>query len=147
MEAILFCSTSAEATGIRSADDLDAEFVAEPLVVSSPRVFAILAQVAAAEGDAARHETPGLAPLRDATCQSFPVWEVSESFADSLGGLGESQVDDLVERWRSALGSETLEADPYELSTWLVELQGAWKESDRRTEGLFVLFEEKAMTF
>ena len=141
MEAIVFSSTSARATRIRSADDLDAEFVAEPLVISSPRVFAILAQAAGLGKGAA------LAPLRDATCQSFPVWIVARALSESLFGLSENQLDDLVERWREGLGDEALDADPYELSTWLVEIQAALQESDRANEQLFVLFEEKAMMF
>ncbi len=141
MEAIVFGSTTDLATRIRSADDLDAEFVAEPLVVSSLRVFAILARAAGLENAAA------LEPLRDATCQSFPVWIVAKALSESLVGLSADQLDDLVERWREGLGDEALEADPHELSTWLAETQEAVQESEGADEQLFVLFEEKAMMF
>ena len=139
MEAIVFSSTAAGATRIRSADDLEAEFVAEPLVVSSPRVFALLAQAAGLE------EIAALIPLRDATCQSFPVWILARALSESLAELSEDQMENLIERWREGLGDEALDADPYELSIWIAEIQAAWQESERADEQLFVLFEEKAM--
>ena len=139
MEAIVFSSTAARATRVRSADDLDDEFVAEPLIVSSPRVFSMLAQAAGLEVAAA------LEPLRDATCQSFPVWIMAQTLSASLQGFREDQVDELIERWRGGLGDEAMDADPYELSTWLVEIQAALRESEGTDEQLFILFEEKAM--
>ena len=139
MEAIVFSSTPGLATQIRSADDLVEGFVAEPLVVSSPRVFAALAEAAGLPGASA------LAPLRDATCQSFPVWTMAPALSACFAGLPDEALDDLVLRWRSGLEKEAIDADPYELATWLAELQAELRETRDDAESLFVLFEEKAM--
>lgn len=139
MEAIVFGSTPRSATRIRSVDDLESEFVMEPLVVSSARVFGALATAAGLSGEAA------LKPLRDATCQSFPVWTMARALSELISRLDSEEVDELVERWRDHLGPEEIDADLYELSVWLLEWQDAFEECEGSDERLFVLFEEKAM--
>ncbi|MFK7895754.1 MAG: hypothetical protein AB8G23_07970 [Myxococcota bacterium] len=139
MEAVFFRATSEAATRIRSADDLEGEWVGEPLVVGSPGVIAALAR-AAGLGNG-----PAIETLRDATCQSFPVWIVSADLERGFSSLNESLVDDWADRWLAEAAEGQLSEDAYALSTWLLEMQEALQEPGENGQRLFVLFEEKAM--
>lgn len=140
MEAIFFTGTRDRATRVRSGDDLDDEPVAEPLRVESPGAVAVLAVVVCGK------DSGSLEQLRDATCQSFPVWSLSAPFAEALSTLSEDAVDSVAEAWLVKAGSAELDADLYELTTCLIDLRQALSKCGDRGEQLFVLFEEKAFS-
>jgi hypothetical protein len=140
MEALFFTATHERAVRIRSVDDLEDEPAAEPLRVDSPGAVVALAVALCGQGRGMIEQ------LRDATCQSFPVWSLSTDCADALSTLSDDAIDPIAEAWREKAGAAELDADLYELSTCLTDLRQALAVGRERGEQLFVLFEEKALS-
>lgn len=139
MEAVFFSATPEDVERIRSADDLVEDPATAPLRVESPGAVIALGRALCGERGAA------LEPLRDATCQSFPVWTLAASAISSLRGLDAEGADAVAERWLDGAGADELDADLHELSICLVELRDAIRAGEGSGEALFVLFEEKAI--
>jgi len=119
---------------VASSDDLPSEPVADALHLDDPSP---LLGIAHALGVAAK-----IHPLRDATCRSFPVWQLGREVTRCLAELDDEEIDDAAERWRKH--SETsLDADLYQLAGCLADLRNAVRNSDSG-ERLFVLLEERA---
>jgi hypothetical protein len=78
---------------------------------------------------------------------------LSEDVVNALGALSDQQVDSVAETWLAKAGGDELDADLYELSTFLTDLRtalGVDSEDEsgvdsKGEEKLFVLFEEKAL--
>ncbi len=136
MEAVFFVGSPGEIGVVRSADDLPHEPAGDPLRLESP---AALAGLVDSLGLGARG---ALRQLRDATCQSFPVWCFGREATSAIAAIDEADLDPVAERWLAAAGDSLPDADLYELSLCL----GALRDAVRRDEGarLFVLLEEKA---
>jgi len=134
MDALFFLTRREEAVGVASSDDLPSEPVADALRIEDPSPLVGLAAVLGVDAR--------VRPLRDATCRSFPVWELGREVTQRIAELADSAIDDIAERWQKHAGSG-LDADPYELTSCLEELRRAVRASDSN-ESLFVLLEERA---
>jgi len=140
MEALFFTATREGATRVRSLEDLEDEPAAEPLRVDSPGAVVALAVVLCGSGRGSIEQ------LRDATCQSFPVWSLSAAFANALSSLADEDIDSIADAWLEKAGAAEVDADPYELTTCLADLRRALAEGRDGGEELFVLFEERALS-
>lgn len=136
MEATFFVSTPEEATGVTCAEDLPGECVGEPLGIDSPQAIVALAQ--------AFVSGTRLTPLRDATCQSFPVWPLEAGVEAAILSCAEPAQEAHVERWLAALPESALDAEAWELCALIEELRSAL-DTRAQGEALFVLLEEKAL--
>lgn len=139
MEVLFFLATRDDAGGIRSIDDLQDDPAAEPLEVESPGALVALAFALCGSSNGA------LEQLRDATCQSFPVWALSAEFVAALESLSESDMDRVAESWLEKAGEHEVAADLYELTTCLTDLRDALLARQNREAELFALLEEKAL--
>lgn len=134
MDALFFLARSEDALGVASSDDLPSEPVADALRLVDPSPLLGLAQ---ALGVGAK-----MRPLRDATCRSFPVWQLGREITHCIAGFDDAEIDAAAERWHKH--SETgLDADLYELAGCLADLRDALRNGDTG-EKLFVLLEERA---
>lgn len=120
-------------------DDLPTEPAAEALRIPSPAPLVALAGLL--RGGAER----AVAPLRDATCRSFPVWAFDPEFSRALADLPDSALDGVAQEWLADASCAELDADAYELSTLLTDLRQALGERSDPAQQLFVLLEEKAL--
>jgi hypothetical protein len=136
MQAIFFRCDAADAIGIRSSDDLPSEPASDELTIGSPAALFALATALDVPPRGAWH------PVRDATCQSFPVWRVASELADALRDLPSENVDRVACAWEKATGPEALDADLFELATCVADLRQALE--DGAGGPLFVLLEERA---
>ena len=100
MEATFFVAKQQQAIGVRQYDDLPVEPIGEPLEIPSFKTLVALA--AAVSGDA---QGP-MKPLRDATCQSFPIFSFEPSVIKALANATEDEIDDIA---RATFGSITLD--------------------------------------
>jgi len=133
MEAVFFLASRAGARGVASSDDLPDDAAASPLRMQDPSPLAGLAHLL---GVGRRPR-----PLRDATCRSFPVWDLGGELAARIAGLGDAEIDDLAEAWQKH--DETgLDADLYELAECLADLRDALQRGGP-DEALFALLEER----
>ena len=134
MELVFFIALPEEAVQISTMDDLGADPAAEPIAVVGPRVLKDLMSCVVSQGSNLRVE-----PLRDATCQSFPVWSIPERFCAALAPMEEEELDARAASWST--GSDT---DPYERAMELTELRDAVRH---RSPGqrLYALLEERAL--
>lgn len=133
MDAVFFLCCRDDAARVSSSRDLPGEVAADPLRIEEPSPLAGLAQVLGV--------TPGPGPLRDATCRSFPVWDLGVELARRIAALDDAEIDDAAERWQKH-DETSLDADCYELSCCLGDLREALR-SRSEDEGLFVLLEER----
>lgn len=135
MEATFFASPRSEAVGVSCQEDLPREPAGEPVKFES---IAWLRRLSELVGLSAAEFA---APLRDATCQSFPVWELGRELCQQLGKLGDEELDAVAVRW---VDEAVADADAHELSELLCQLREALRlaGSDDR---LYVLLEEKAL--
>ena len=134
MDALFFLTRSEDALGVASSDDLPTEPVADALRLEDPSPLLGLARVLGVEAR--------VRPLRDATCRSFPVWQMGSELSHRIAGLDDAEIDAAAERWQ--VHSETsLDADLYELTGCLADLRNALRGGDTG-ERLFVLLEERA---
>jgi len=136
MDAVFFVCAPEAARQVRSIDDVG-EPAGDPLAVESPGALAGLISALDAEPRSA------LRQLRDATCQSFPIWTFAGACTASIAALDDDQVDAVAARWLAADAAALPDADPYQLALCLGALRDALHgaASDAR---LFVLLEEKA---
>lgn len=134
MDALFFLSRREDALGVAASDDLPSEPVADALRMEDPSPLSGLADLLGV--------SPSVRPLRDATCRSFPVWDLGPRLALRIAALGDDEIDDLAERWQKH-AETSLDADLYELVGCLGDLREAVR---RGSEGecLFVLLEERA---
>ena len=134
MDLVFFLASPEEAGGVASSDDLPNHCAAEPIRVAGPRALLdLMGRVAPTT------ELPLARPLRDATCQSFPIWTIAESFCSALARMDEEEVDARAEGWST--GSDT---DAYERAMELMELRDALRER-ASGESLYALFEERVL--
>lgn len=134
MDALFFWARREDALGVASSDDLPVEPAADALRFDGPSPVEALAEVLAV-GSYAR-------PLRDATCRSFPVWELAPALQRRIEGLDDSAIEDAAEAWHAHEASR-LDADLYELACCLRDLRATIRTGDA-SEALFVLLEERA---
>lgn len=134
MDALFFLTRRDEALGVTSSDDLPSEPVADALRLEDPSPLTGLADLLDTSSRAR--------PLRDATCRSFPVWELGLELTRRIASLDDEEIDDLAERWQK--NAETsLDADLYEIAGCLGDLREAILRGSE-AESLFVLLEERA---
>lgn len=134
MDALFFWARREDALGVASSDDLPVEPAADALRFDGSSPIAVLGEVLGV-GSHAR-------PLRDATCRSFPVWELDAALLQRIEALDDSEIDGAAEAWHAHEGSR-LDADLYELACCLRDLREAIHTGDAG-EALFVLLEERA---
>jgi hypothetical protein len=135
MDAVFFLASRRAAPRVTSSHDLSAEPAADALQLEDPSPLTGLARVLGVEGRVAR--------LRDATCRSFPVWDLGAEVTRRIGALDDSALDDAAEHWHAG-NAASLDADPYDLALCLGELRDAIRASDG-VETLFALLEERAL--
>jgi hypothetical protein len=85
-----------------------------------------------------------LGQLRDATCQSFPIWALEPRVLGALLALDDSRIDEVGKAWLEACGEAQPDADLHEISLLLEDLRTALQEREDAAHELFVLLEEKA---
>jgi hypothetical protein len=134
MDALFFLSRGEDALGVASSHDLPVEPIGAPLRIEDPSPLAGLSLVLGVERRAR--------PLRDATCRSFPVWELGRDLTRRIGGLDDADLDRAAEQWLKH-DETSLDADLYELASCLGDLRDAIRAAERE-EALFVLLEERA---
>ncbi len=139
MEATFFICRRERALGVRDIDGLPAEPVGEPLRGDATgALFALVGILTSAARGA-------IQPLRDATCQSFPVWSFAPEVVDALVAMSDPDIDRVAQAWLENETSQELDADAYELSLLLGELRQELSARDDSEMELFVLLEEKAL--
>ena len=138
MEATFFVCSRGDAIGVRSIDDLPVDPAGESLPLESTGVLSALAR--GLGGTAAGK----LEPLRDATCQSFPVFEFADGASAALAEMDDDAIDELGESWLADPGWQGADVDLHEATTLLVEIRQALRDATPET-ALFVLLEEKAL--
>jgi hypothetical protein len=134
VDALFFLTRSEAALGVASSDDLPSEPVADALHLEDPSPLLGLASVLGVEAK--------IRPLRDATCRSFPVWQLGREITQCIAELDAPEIDAAAERWLE-LSEASLDADLFELAGCLTDLQSAIRGGDAG-ERLFVLLEERA---
>ena len=137
MEAVFFVSRPEDARTVASIDDLPDGPASEAVVVDSPGAVSSLVTALGAE------QSGGVRPLRDATCQSFPVWLFSREFCKALEALDDDDLDAVAWRWKTGAEEDLRDPDLFELAICLGELRDALRHREPE-ERLFVLLEEKA---
>jgi hypothetical protein len=134
MDALFFLSSRDDAIGVSASDDLPSEPVADALRLEDPSALRELALILGVE------RPPK--PLRDATCRSFPVWELGPALGNRLSALSDAAIDDTAEQWQKS-AETSLDADLYELAGCLGDLRQALREA-APSDALYVLLEERA---
>lgn len=132
MEIVFFIADPVEAKGVASSDDLPGDVAAEPMTVDGPGALLGLAEALGAGSG------PAVRQLRDATCQSFPVWAIAEPLCEALASMSDERLDEKAEAWKPHD-----RVDLYERASCLTELRDALRLRDAG-ERLFALFEERA---
>jgi hypothetical protein len=135
MHAVFFVARREDALGVTSSHDLPAEPAAEPLRLDDPTP---LEAFGACLGAGAR-----LRPMRDATCRSFPVFEVTRAAARRVAELDDEAIDATASHWKR-LAAHRVDADPWELAGRLQDLRTALR-TRAQGERLFVLLEDRAV--
>jgi hypothetical protein len=134
MDALFFLARHDDALGVTSSEDLPSEPVSEALRLEDPSALAGLAEVLGVQ-----HEVQ---PLQDATCRSFPVWDLGAAITARIAELDDTEIDDAAETWLKH-NETSLDSQPYELACFLGDLREAI-HSGYEGEILFVLLEERA---
>ena len=142
MDAVFFIAERADACRVGSSSELLSDPVGDPLRLADPMPLVGLAEALGVE-----HR---VRPLRDATCRSFPVWDLGREIPIRLAVLDETEIDETAEQWHKSYPA-SFDADLYELTTCLTDLREASCEVLRNAmgegnsaEALFVLLEERA---
>lgn len=138
MEATFFIANQRQAAGVRQYDDIPTEPIGEPLPVASAKVLVALASALSGEPQGP------LQPLRDATCQSYPIFSFDPKVVGALVELKDEEVDAVAERWFAQACWPDGEVDLYELSEFLQQLRGSLGAVRNLGDRLFILLEEKA---
>lgn len=134
MDALFFLARREAAVGVASSHDLPSEPAADALRLENPSALAGLAGVLGVE--------KRIRPLRDATCRSFPVWDLGAELTARIGALDDAQLDAAAERWHKN-DATCLDADWSELADCLGDLRAAIRAREWGTT-LFALLEERA---
>jgi hypothetical protein len=134
MDALFFRARRDEALGVAASDDLPSEPVTDALRIENPSALASLSRVLGVD------TLPR--PLRDATCRSFPVWELGPEMRSRIAELDDAEVDDVAEQWQKD-AETSLDADLYELAGLLTDLRETLRGA-AHGESIFVLLEERA---
>jgi hypothetical protein len=132
MEIVFFLAQPDEASSVASSEDLPGNGSVESLAVNGPGA---LIELGLALGFS---NGPVVRQLRDATCQSFPVWALDEALCRRLESLDDEEIDTHAEAW-----PVDEKSDLYERATCLMELRDALRVR-QDGESLFVLLEERA---
>jgi hypothetical protein len=138
MEATFFVSNQKQAVRVRHYDDLPVDPIGEPLCIPSPK--ALVALASALSG----HEQGPMRPLRDATCQSFPIFTFEPGVVRALVNLSEEEVDEIAASWIDGANWDEGDVDLCELSDFLKELREGLGSIRNLGERLYILLEEKA---
>ncbi|MFT5444099.1 MAG: hypothetical protein ACI8W3_003151 [Myxococcota bacterium] len=138
MDATFFVANQKQAVRVRHFDDLPVDPLADPLFIQSPKALTALASAVSGS------QQPPMQPLRDATCQSFPIFTFEPAVVKALSKLNDEEVDEVAERWLEAANWEDGEVDLYELSEFLKELNQGLGGVRNIGEHLYILLEEKA---
>lgn len=138
MEITFFTCPRKDAVGVRAIDDLPCEPAGESVRVESMGVLSALGRCLC--GDAAEK----LEPLRDATCQSFPVFEFESSVPQAIMALTEDRIDETAEAWLADPSWQGVDIDLYEAASLLADIRQALRVGSPDAL-LFVLLEEKAI--
>lgn len=139
MEATFFTCPRSDAVGVNAIDDLPCEPAGEPVRIESTQVLSALARSLCGK------DARPVAPLRDATCRSFPVFEFDSGVARALAALSEARIDEVAEAWLADESWRGADIDLYETASLLGEIRQALRESESADASLFVLLEEKAL--
>ena len=139
MEATFFTCAREDAVGVSAIDDLPCEPAGESVRIESSGVLAALAHALCGDG------AGPVAPLRDATCRSFPVFEFAGDVPRALAALPDAQIDEIAESWLGDAAWQGADVDLYEIASLICDIRQALRESDSRHARLFVLLEEKAL--
>jgi hypothetical protein len=134
MDAILFLCRREDAREVAASDDLPVEPCSDPVRVEDATPLAQLASILGVD------RKPR--PLRDASCRSFPVWDLGSEITRRIAQLDDAEIDDAAERWLKDCET-SLDADLYELACCLGDLRAAIRQGEVG-ETLFVLLEERA---
>ena len=85
MDATFFTARLHDAMGVSAWDDIPEEPAAESLRIADPRALTTLARLLCGEGEGV------VAPLRDATCRSFPVWAFDPALSRRIALLADEE--------------------------------------------------------
>jgi len=132
--AVFFLAGPEVAIRVTSSDDPDVDVAAE-LALGGPTPLVGLGEILGAAGR--------VGPLRDATCRSFPVWDLGSEITRCVALRGDDELDALAERWH-ARHPKHFDAAPYELASCLGELRDAIRAAEPGHR-VFALLEERAM--
>ncbi len=146
MEAIFFISAPSEAKRVRSELDLGldlageqaGEQAGEPVRIASPAALRALASALGLD------RKTSVAPLTDATCQSFPIWVFSGAFSRCLRELGDEALERAAEAWLADDSMADGDCDLHELSSLIEELRRSVSDSVQVEARVCALIEEKA---
>jgi hypothetical protein len=138
MEATFFVAKQQQAVGVRHYDDLPVDPIGEPLQISSFKT--LLALASAVSGT----EQGPIQPLRDATCQSFPIFTFEPGVVAALAKVDEADLDGIAQLWLDTADWDDQDPDLYELSDFLRDLQSGIGTIRNLGERLYILLEEKA---
>jgi hypothetical protein len=139
MDATFFTARPQEAMGVSAWDDIPDEPAGESLRIASPGALSALGRLLC--GETARV----VAPLRDATCRSFPVWAFDAELGRRIAELSDEEIDAVAERWLEDPGLQGTEGDLYEVATLLADLREAIRDRSGPEQQLFVLIEQRAL--
>ncbi len=139
LDATFFSTEPDRALGVFAYDDLPVDPAGDPLRVPSPAC--VLALVELLGGDRKRQARP----LRDATCRSFPIWDMGPQVVARIAVADDAALDRIAEGWFAAIRDVEADADTdaYELASLLVEVRAALRDAAHGAS-LFVLMEERA---
>ncbi|MDP6977347.1 MAG: hypothetical protein QF570_01950 [Myxococcota bacterium] len=140
MEVTFFISSASRAAGVMQYDDIPTEPIGEPLSMTSTQPLVALAQAVGGEARGAG----SLRPLRDATCQSYPIVHFEPTVVRALASLKDSEIDPVAGQWLELANWEDGEIDLYELSQCVEELRAGLGRVRDLGERLYILLEEKA---
>jgi hypothetical protein len=138
MEATFFVARQQQAVGVRHFGDLPVDPVTEPLQIPSAKVLIALASVVLGQ------EQGPMQPLRDATCQSFPIFTFEPAVVDTISHYSQEEIEDTAKLWLDSTAWDDGDVDLYELSLFLKELRDGIGMIRNIGERLYILLEEKA---
>jgi hypothetical protein len=139
LEATFFVASPADATGVTCIDDLPVDPAGESIRIGGVAWIRALGPLLGLVDRLA------LEPIRDATCQSFPVFGLGADAASRIAGLGDERLDEVAGEWLETTPVGEHDFDLHELSELLRALREALSACSGVDEGLYVLLEEKAL--
>jgi hypothetical protein len=138
LEAIFFVDRTSGAIGVASSADLAVDPACESLRLRSPAALLALARILGPNAQ------PAVEPLRDATCQSFPVWIFAREARDALVNASDETLERIGDQWWDAITADEVDAESYELAERLQQLQAELCSAEPDAQ-LLVLLEQKAL--